>query len=416
MSKSCEQYGLKAPVILLPNSETEYAKWAVVACDQYTAQPEYWETVGALVGDAPSALHIIYPEARLQEGDARIAHINRAMDHYLAKTLTRRIEGFVLVERQISTGVRLGLMAAVDLEHYDYSAGSTSPIRATEGTILERIPPRVKIRKNAHLESPHVLVLVDDPDQTLIEPLYAARDRFEPLYDFDLMMDGGHIRGWLADGKAEPGMIAALERLHARAKGLLYAVGDGNHSLATAKACWVALKEKLTEEERANHPARYALVELNNLHDASLVFEPIHRTLAGVWAEALHGALLAWLQGCGMGLMDASEDNAMFTLIGEKSRLPLRIEPIDRPLPLSVLQAFLDEYVGNNPGVEIDYVHGDDVAAGLAGENQCSILLKPIDKSILFESVRKSGALPRKTFSMGEAHEKRYYLECRAIR
>jgi len=406
---------LKAPTVLLPDETIDLKKWAVVACDQYTAQPEYWESVCALVGDAPSALNIIYPEAWLHQGDGRIAGVNRAMEEYRASVLTRRIEGFILMEREISAGNRLGLIAAVDLEQYDYGADSKSLIRATEGTILERIPPRVRIRENAALESPHVLMLVDDPDQTLIEPVHAARDRLEPLYDFDLMLGGGRVRGWRVDGAAQAVMLAALARLNERARGLLYAVGDGNHSLAAAKAHWRALRETLPECERADHLARYALVEIGNLHDSSLVFEPIHRVLSGVGAEALFRALREWLRGRGMDLADASGGGIMFSLVGDGVR-PLRIDPIDRSLPLSILQEFLDVYLCNHPGVEIDYVHGDDVAFGLAGENSCSLLLKPSEKANLFESVRAGGALPRKAFSMGEAREKRYYLECREIR
>jgi len=409
-----EKYGLRVPEILLPDEKYDYSQWAVIACDQFTSQPEYWDKVRSRVIGKPSALHITYPEAWLDQGDRRIASINETMRDYEKNVLTRALRGMVLVEREIATGSRIGLMAAVDLEKYDYSKGSGSLIRATEGTVLERIPPRVKIRKNAALETPHILVLVNDPGRTLINPLYAARDTLQKLYDFDLMLGGGHIRGWLVDDFTT--VLPALEGLYREADGLLFAVGDGNHSLATAKQCWENLKGTLTEAEREKHPARFALVELTNLHDDALTFEPIHRVVFGVEPTDLAYDFGVWLNAQGMKLTVCTADQAMFKWVHDFRTLPYTIGNINQPLPLAVLQRFLDEWLEKHGDASIDYIHGEDAVRQLTGERKVTgILLPAMDKYILFEAVRKGGALPRKAFSMGEAVEKRYYLECRKI-
>ncbi len=409
-----EKYGLRVPEILLPDEKYDYAKWAVIACDQFTSQPEYWDKVRSRVIGRPSTLHITYPEAWLDQGDRRIDAINETMLDYEKNVLTRAIRGMVLVEREIATGSRIGLMAAVDLEQYDFSKGSQSLIRATEGTVLERIPPRVKIRKNAALETPHILVLVNDPKRTLINPLYAARDSLEKLYDFDLMLGGGHIRGWLVDDFST--VLPALEELYREADGLLFAVGDGNHSLATAKQCWMNIRDTLTEEQRENHPARFALVELTNLHDDALVFEPIHRVVFGVEPSNLAYDFGVWLNNQGMKLTVCTADKAMFKWVHDFRTLPYTIADINQPLPLAVLQQFLDEWLKKHENASVDYIHGEDAVRQLTeGKKATGILLPAMDKYILFEAVRKGGALPRKAFSMGEALEKRYYLECRKI-
>ena len=408
-----EQYALKMPEILLPDEKYDLGKWAVVACDQYTSQPDYWRRVQETAGGAPSALNLIYPEAWLSQGDGRIEAINRAMRDYEKDVLTRRVEGFVLVERTIAPGPRLGLLAAVDLEQYDFSRGARSLIRPTEGTILERIPPRVRIRQRASLELPHILLLADDPAHTLIEPLYAARDRLEKLYDFDLMLGGGHIRGWRV-GK-EAGLEAALSALMEKADGLLFAVGDGNHSLATARQCWLNIRDGLTEAQRKTHPASWALAEINNLHDPALVFEPIHRALFGADAGKLKRDFAAWLSDRGMALRGCGAAEAMFTFTAGGVDQPMRIEGLKNPLPLATLQPFLDVWLAGQAGVSIDYIHGEGALRALAGQGAAGILLPAMDKNALFESVRRGGPLPRKTFSMGEANEKRYYLEARRI-
>ena len=409
-----EKYGLRVPEILLPDENYDLSQWAVIACDQFTSQPEYWDRVRSRVFNKPSTLHITYPEAWLDQGDARIESINRKMLVYEQEVLTRCVKGMVLVEREIATGKRIGLLAAVDLEKYDFSVGSQLLIRATEGTVLERIPPRVKIRRNAALETPHILVLVNDPGRTLINPLYAGRDSLKKLYDFDLMLGGGHIRGWQVD--RFDSVLPALEGLYQAADGLLFAVGDGNHSLATAKQCWLDLKPSLTEEQRENHPARFALVELTNLHDDALTFEPIHRVIFGADPVELAYDFGLWLAGQGMKLSICTADQAMFRWIQGYRTLPYTIENLNQPLPLAVLQAFLDEWLAQHQSASIDYIHGEDAARQLSEAKETTgILLPAMDKFILFEAVRRGGALPRKAFSMGEAVEKRYYLECRKI-
>ncbi len=409
-----EKYGIRVPEILLPDEKFDYSKWAVIACDQFTSQPDYWDKVRSRVIGIPSTLHITYPEAWLDQGDKRIEAINETMLDYEKTVLTRAVRGMVLVEREIATGSRIGLMAALDLEKYDYSKGSQSLIRATEGTVLERIPPRVKIRKNAALEAPHILVLVNDPGRTLINPLYAARDSLKKLYDFDLMLGGGHIRGWLVDDF--PSVLPALEGLYQAADGLLFAVGDGNHSLATAKQCWMNIRDTLTEEQRENHPARFALVELTNLHDDAMQFEPIHRVVFGVEPTELSYDFGVWLNNHGMRLTVCTADKAMFKWAHDFRTLPYTISGINQPLPLAVLQQFLDEWLETHEGASIDYIHGEDTVRQLTeGRKATGILLPAMDKYILFEAVRRGGALPRKAFSMGEAVEKRYYLECRKI-
>ena len=403
-----EQCALKMPEILLPGEKCDLTKWAVVACDQFTSQPDYWRRVQETVGGAPSALNLIYPEAWLGEGDARIARINDAMRDYERNVLARRFAGFVLVERAVSAGKRLGLIAAVDLEKYDFSRGSTSLIRPTEGTILERIPPRVRIREHAALELPHILLLADDPGRTLIEPLWARRDEFEKLYDFDLMESGGHIRGWRVGD--EHALDGALSGLLEKANGLLFAVGDGNHSLAAARQCWLDIRRTLTPEQREDHPARYALVELVNLACPALVFEPIHRALFGVEPEALIAEYRAYLAENGA---DEGEGDDLVAFDGAGRQWRFR----SAQHPLRLLQGFLDGYMARRPAARIDYIHGADALRGLVDRpDAMGFMPRAFAKEELFGYIRRFGALPRKTFSMGEATEKRYYMEARAIR
>ena len=406
--------GILPGEILLPRVGTDLSRWAVVACDQYTSQPDYWQAVEEYVGEAPSTLKIVFPEIYLSEGEARIRHIQAEMQSYLeGGTLQTAVrDGFVLVERTTPSGVRPGLVALLDLEQYDFLPGSKTLVRATEGTILERIPPRVKIRTGAPLESPHVMVLLDDPARTVIEPLLAERDQLRPLYDFELMQGGGHLRGWAVEGARVAGVADALEALLAQSDGLLAAVGDGNHSLATARQCWLNLRGTLSEAERATHPARYALVELNNLHAPALVFEPIHRVLFGVDAQAVREDFARWCASRGASVSEGGE----IVWIDASGERGVRLENAPSPLPVAVLQAFLDEWLAGHSGAEIDYIHGADVVRSLAERpDALGILLQPIDKGSLFPAIRQGGVLPRKTFSMGEAFEKRYYMECRKI-
>lgn len=404
------KYALKTGDILLP-PEADLEKWAVIACDQFTSQPEYWAEVENKVAGAPSALDIIYPEAWLGQGDARIPRIHAAMRDALKRFLRPATDGFVLVARQVSTGVRLGLVAAVDLEQYDYAPSAKVLIRPTEKTIPERIPPRMKVRLGAPLESPHVLLLVNDPEKTLLEPLYEAKSSLRPLYDFDLMLGGGRIMGWAVEGTALEGIHAALERLYQASEGFLYAVGDGNHSLATAKASWEEIKGRLSPSERETHPARYALCEIGNLFDDSLVFRPIHRAVFGATGADISLDFIMWCRARGVGVAACDEDSAQLYLLDAPVKL---VNAPDAP-PVQLLQPFLDEWLTSHPEATVDYIHGDDALEELRQKGAAGIRLMAIDKYTLFPGVRSGGALPLKSFSMGEARDKRYYLECRAL-
>ena len=402
---------LRTARILLPREGIDLTKWAVVACDQFTAQPEYWRRADALVGDAPSALRLILPEAWLGEREARIPAIHSAMSDYLAKgVLTEAVaNGFVLVERETAAGVRPGLVAALDLEAYDYNPGSEGLIRATEGTVLERVPPRARIRAGAPVELPHVMMLIDDPGETVIEPLLERRARLRPLYDFELMLGGGRLRGWAVEGEDARRVFDAVDALNKKADGLLYAVGDGNHSLAAARKCWLDIRDALTPEARATHPARYALVELVNLACPALVFEPIHRALFGVDPAALMDEYGAHLRAEGA---DAGEgdDLVAFDGAGRTWRFKSQEHPLGR------LQRFLDGYLARHPEARIDYIHGEEALRALiSSPDTLGLMPRAFDKAGLFGYIRRYGVLPRKTFSMGEANEKRYYMEARKI-
>ena len=397
--------------ILLPRAGIDPEKWAVVACDQFTAQPEYWRKADALVGQAPSTLRLILPEAWLVEGEARIPAIHAAMAKYLSDgTLETAVEdGFVLVERDTPAGARPGLVVALDLEAYDYNPGSASLIRATEGTVLERVPPRARIRAGAPVELPHVMMLIDDPGMTVIEPLLQRRASLRPLYDFELMLGGGHLRGWAVEGEATRGVFDAIDALNAKADGLLYAVGDGNHSLAAARQCWLDLRDTLPPQARESHPARYALVELVNLACPALVFEPIHRALFGVNPSELMDAYRETLRADGAELGEG-DDLVAFDAAGHTWRFKSEEHPLAR------LQAFLDRWLSAHPGARIDYIHGEAALRGLIDRpDALGLMPRPFDKSELFAAIRRHGVLPRKTFSMGEATEKRYYMEARGI-
>lgn len=407
--------------ILLPAPQVDPTRWAVVACDQYTSEPAYWQRVEETVGGAPSTLRITFPEVYLSEGFDRVPRIQREMQRYLDDgTLAPAVtDGFILVERTTQTGSRLGLVGCVDLEQYDFSRGSTSLIRATEGTVLERIPPRVRIRTGAPLETPHVMLLIDDAQRTVIEPLYALRDSLNTLYDFDLMENGGHLRGYRVDTPALKDQIgAALAALQEGCGGLLFAVGDGNHSLATARQCWLNLRDTLSEAERAAHPARYALVELVNLHDEALVFEPIHRVLFHADAQDVFSSLRSFLAERGASLYEgaAQPGDQPLTFVYAGGTVSLGVNNSPFALPVATLQHFLDAYLPAHPDAQVDYIHGEDVTRRLGGmDGNVGFLLGALDKFALFPAVRADGVLPRKTFSMGEACEKRYYMECRKI-
>ena len=412
--------------ILLPQN-CDLTKWSVVACDQYTSQNDYWERVAQTVGDAPSTLKLILPESQLEDGhfEEHIADINRTMDEYLDQGLFRTLPNALLyVERWLDNKkLRRGLMGVVDLECYDYNAGSSSLIRATEGTVITRLPPRVAVRRNASLELPHIMVLVDDPDKQLIEHLTYETDRMEEVYDFDLMERGGHITGYLVPEDLQADVCEILNTLarphdFARkydAKGkpvLLFAIGDGNHSLAAAKAAYEEKKQHTPQEQWADLPSRYALVELVNLHDESLEFEPIHRVCFDVDADELMKDFLAAYPGAHYGDGDGHTITYVFDTEVGKITIP---KPTAQ-LPVGTLQDFLDQWMQTHSG-RIDYVHGDDVTWELGRKpGNIGFLLPAMGKDELFKTVIFDGALPRKTFSMGEAHDKRFYLEARKIK
>ena len=423
---SCfEQTGFYPADILLP-VKGSMEKWAVVACDQFTSEPEYWEKVEEIVGDAPSAFRMILPEAHLADPnvDEMITKINRNMEAYLEQGVFEVHENsMIYVERTQSDGrVRKGLIGKIDLEQYDFTPGNKALVRATEGTVLERIPPRVRVREHAPVELPHVMLLIDDPGRTVIEPLGAADDA-DWVYDFDLMQAGGHIRGRLLSSKEQEAASAALcalmtpESMESRygmkdAAPLLFAVGDGNHSLATAKRCYEDQKAVTPPEQWASLPSRYALVEVVNNHDDALGFEPIHRVIFDVDKDALMNAFAERYP-------DVSEEDGPGHVIrycDESGEGILRVPDPKLQLTVGTLQSFLDDFLKEHPA-QIDYIHGDETTRGLGKQHgNMAFLLPAMAKSELFKTVMADGVLPRKTFSMGHAQDKRYYLEARRIR
>lgn len=404
----------KSTQILLPKKDTNMYQWAVVACDQYTSQENYWKEVENIVEDKPSTLNLIFPEVYLGKDDNRIQIVHQAMKNYINNQLLEETiqDGFVLVERKTESGIRLGLVGVIDLETYDYTPGSSSLIRATEGTIQSRIPPRLKIREGATIEVPHIMVLIDDSKKQLIEKLYEEKEDFDVLYDTDLMLKGGHIKGYaITDNKANE-VNQLLYALQQQSNGFFLAVGDGNHSLATAKAYWENMKKTLSVQEQENHPARYAMVELVNLHSPALIFEPIHRILFGVDVQIFTSEFKQYLKDQNITYKDGND----IVILDNHGELGISLFNDDGRLPIDILQHFIDEYLMNHTKTTIDYVHGEDALQSLGTkENNCGIRLGAIDKNTLFPAIAAGGVLPRKTFSMGEAHEKRYYIECRKI-
>lgn len=435
-----DKIGLHVPEIMLPAATADYLKWSVVACDQFTAQPAYWEQVEKIVGDAPSTYRITLPEIFLEgsDCDARIKEINRKMDQYLTDgVLESKGHGFVLVERTAHGLTRRGLVVALDLEQYDYAVGSKSLIRATEGTVIERIPARKKIRKNASIETPHIMVLLDDPKDTVIGKLFEMVDDYEVLYQTKLMQGGGEIKGWLISGAEAIMNIAQAIGAIPLLDNMLYAVGDGNHSLASAKAHWEDIKKSLSDETSwMTHPARFAMVELVNVYDKGLDFEPIHRVVFDCdYIELFykfeqfikqHGGLIEIKYFVGenankkmrdqWNVIDQLKTNQKFSFVTDKVSGIVIMDRTGFTMTVATLQAFLDEYLKENTNARIDYIHGAKIAMEIGSEeNNLAFVLPPMSKFDLFPAVVNEGALPRKTFSMGEANEKRYYMECRKI-
>ena len=467
--------------ILLPNDGIDMEKWSVIACDQFTSQADYWDAVEKYVADAPSTLNVVFPEIYLgtitkhendcnSSGDGvknaeyasmtdeeRIKYINNTMDKYLTDGILKQAvtDGYVLVERTTESGVRLGIVGLIDLDDYDFDPKKKTLIRATEGTVISRIPPRVKIREHAAIELPHVMLLVDDPvdgqngelcrnesqenavniaaiKHGIIEYVYAIRDTLRKLYDTELMQGGGHIRGYAIEGEAAKQLTEAFAAKQNSCGGFLFAVGDGNHSLATAKTCWENIKKsgKFTEEQLKTHPARYALVEICNLHSEALEFKPIHRLLTNVDVKDMLSFFEAEITK--QGLESADGDEIVFEYVESgnddsakqangneavsENNYGINITNRGDRLPVEILQGILDKYLETHDNVSIDYIHGDEALHRLVQEIKgCGIFLQSIDKSTLFPAINAGGVLPRKTFSIGEANEKRYYMECHKI-
>ena len=389
------------PRILLPIDSINKEKWAVIACDQFTSEPEYWDKLKMYVDNVPSTYHLILPEAYLDgEIKHKITKINYNMDLYLKNNMFEEHEGFVLVERQTPyVERRLGLVIAIDLEMYEYEPGKKGKIAATEKTVPERIPPRVQIREKAPIEIPHVLVLLDDQGQDIIGNLYKNRKKYKKLYDFKLNMNGGYIKGY--EIKNTQSIIDQIDNLP---NDLNLIVGDGNHSLASAKVCWENIKKNLKPEERTNHPARYALVELISLYEEGLTFEPIHRVLFNTDLS-----LIRTLENriSGEGELEVYFD-------GEVLKLSVPANPF---IAIKQIQEILDEYLEKNKFAEIDFVHGIDSLKKIVKVNHdaIGITMPALDREKLLPYIRENGVLPRKSFSLGEAEEKRYYLEGKKI-
>ena len=395
--------------ILLPQ-KISMKKWACVACDQFSSQPEYWDAVTEFVGDSPSTLHMIIPEAylRQEKTQGRLQYIHDTMTKYLTQNLFHTYRrSFVYLERTMNDGtLRRGLMGQVDLEDYDFTPGSGARIRATEGTVQERIPPRMKLLEGAKLEFPHVLLLCDDKKDAILQAAQSVRG--EKLYDFDLMQDGGHITGWLISGlgvgvvnTAVSAYIAAAAAEQGGDSPMAFAVGDGNHSLASAKACWEKLKPTLSGDALWEHPARYALVELENIHDPAITFAPIHRVVSGKAC----GELLEKLREI------SCDDGYPVTVVTKDGETTIHLSREQSPLAVAILQPLLDAFVSET-GASIDYIHGEDVVRELTKQpDTVGLILPGMEKASLFPGVLQGGVLPRKTFSMGQAQEKRYYLE-----
>lgn len=429
---------VRLPKLLMPRDGLDLSKWAVIACDQYTSQPDYWEKADTYVGDAPSTLRLTLPEIYLEQPDVaqRTAAIQQTMTDYQQDgTLTEYTPGMMLVERTTASGTRRGVVLAFDLEAYDYNPGSQSLIRPTEKTVVERIPPRLAVREGASLELPHIMLLIDDPSRTILEPLFTKKDSFRKAYDTDLMLDGGHVTGWFVpEGDETAALIARLDTLSdpdafRKKYGLSdnravlpYAVGDGNHSMATAKANWERIKATLSEAEQQDHPARFVLAEVVNIHDDSLEIEGIHRVLFHIHPREVFQAadeffrIHGGMAYCGDPKTAPSTNVQAFPCLFHGEKVTLCIVDSPWALPVATLQNFLDDFLEKNPKSHIDYIHGADVVAELAQDaRNMGFLLPDPAKEDLFRGVILDGVLPRKTFSMGEAQEKRYYMEARKI-
>lgn len=417
--------------ILLPSREIPLEQWGCVACDQFTSDRSYWEKAAALVGDGPSALQIVLPEVYLTSADLarRIDRIHKTMNQYAQSVLTRSVDGFIYVERTEQSGrIRQGLVGRVDLEAYSYQRGRLPEVRPSENTVEERLPPRLAVRRGACLESPHVMMLADDPEQTLIEPIAARKDSLRKVYEGELMLGGGHIAGWAVE---EPALIeqivSALDALGSQeafdrkypavrgSKPLTLAVGDGNHSLATAKAYWEELKKTLPPEQQKTHPARWCLAEVCNIHSEAIEIEPVHRVLYNATLESVLLSLATWSSENMAGLCFGAGSEQHFRLVSPRDESELSFETPTAPLTVGTVDEFTEYHLEHHPECSVDYVHDEPAVRALCKEGAVGLLMPPFEKSDLFKGVVMGGVLPRKTFSMGHAEEKRYYIECRRI-
>lgn len=432
MQRHYPEIALHVPTLLLPRPGIPLTAWSVIACDQYTSQPEYWEETRRLVGETPSTLDLVLPEAHLRHRDPEetIGRINRRMARFLADgTLVEHPPAFMLVEREVGRSEpRQGLLVALDLERFDFADGARELIRSTEGTDPARLPARMAVRRHAPLETPHILVLIDDPDGTVIGPL--SRCDLPVAYDFELMQGGGRVRGrWVADEKLIGTTASRLAALIRGDPPTLYAMGDGNHSFAAARAIWQESNER--GPAGTEHPGRYALVELVNIHDPALCFEPIHRLVDGIEPQELAQGMTRHFADQGVrhrtypdeGIwrrVCAVEPATDFHFLPYRTATTFGVVEIEAPalkLETATLHAFLDPFLAQHDGASVDYIHGEAALADLCRtEGRIGFVLPAMDKHDLFASVVEEGATPRKTFSLGEAHEKRFYLECRRIR
>ena len=418
--------------ILLPAENIPLEQWGCVACDQFTSDRSYWEKAARTAAGSPSTLNLILPEVYLEESGVtgRIQKIHETMDDYLRTVLTRAVDGFIYVERTEQSGrIRQGLVGKIDLEAYSYAEGAQPEVRPSEHTVESRIPPRMAVRRGASLETPHVMMLADDPDCTLIEPIGAKKDALRKVYEGELMLGGGHIAGWAVEDPALLAQInAALQGLgrqeafdarYPQVRGaapLTLAVGDGNHSLASAKAYWEELKQTLPPEQQVDHPARWCLAEVCNVHSPAIEIEPIHRVLFNVDCGAVLLALIAWSDSHNAGICFGDARQQSFTLAGPHVANVLSFEHPVAPLTVGTIDAFIEYFMARHIEARVDYVHDEPAVRALCKQGGVAFLLPPFDKSDLFKGVVMGGVLPRKTFSMGHAEEKRYYIECRKIK
>ena len=422
--------GFSPADILLPREDIDMERWAIVACDQYTSQKEYWEEADRIAGDSPSTLRLILPECYLEESDKeeRIRNVENAMKEYAENGIFRTFpDSYILVKRDTETGTRYGLVGKLDLEEYDYSPDSCSLIRATEGTILSRIPPRKEIRKNALLELPHIMVLISDSKRSVIEPIAGKKEELKKVYDSPLMLNGGHVTGYLVnsieDKEAINNALSAIYESLSPENPLLFAMGDGNHSLASAKSCWEDIKKALSDEEKKNHPARYALVEIENIFDPGLQFEPIHRAFFSLPKSSFDEILSNHakeikekeIQTIEDGVRAINSGNGSFVLIDGGKYYVYTLIGTEREMPAWTVQSVIDEMLEKEKG-SVDYIHGIDTVEELAGKGALGLILPDISKETFFQSILKDRAFPRKTFSIGHANEKRYYIEARRIK